>query len=604
MSTQANNPNTEFGSDFVKHPNKTESSVQETDDVKVFVTGAPHGVNVHLQFNDDNALYMHGLRTWQNCNGETDATGHSDHPFALGELNASWTKDDEKQTAAMFSKEMHYGRTNDDGTWTQYNSYHLNLYDDVTKGSRGIANNPAKRKVILHKRSPELTYEDGNDFTWPEGWATGKVYDGTCMTIQASFTDDLNTIIEDAIELLAAVFGKGNIRPHVIGDGPGNNIIDETIRFDGLEVHHRFDKQFRQAAVDTLRNSSRLVATGGEAEGKEKGEIEKGHYKLWAFASTRLDDLGFDDSISYTYTHNGEEVEETITDLKHFLKVYEHQKASDLDDDHALSNPKMEAKLYKAHPAPAWDAVVNHLNGVLNAHMDWAGIEEDALIEDDWYRPRDDDGLGGETIETVIPTSYKKKLQEYFKSDGLKKTVIGMIFNRQTMSAHDILHLIVKEAYNDRISYDRLADATGLSKSAIAKHLKKFENIQIIERDHRGAAGSWATISKYAKKHVDDLLDKLKTHGEFREELRERKKEREKDDDPSARAKTAYDHADESETGKDKQDRDSWDADDREPTESTWTPLELTQMTGKDVAYGLIDGLMDESELAIRSRSS
>jgi len=66
---------------------------------------------------------------------------------------------------------------------------------------------------------------------------------------------------------------------------------------------------------------------------------------------------------------------------------------------------------------------------------------------------------------------YKIKLREYFQSDGLKRTVIGMLFERQTMAIHDILHLVIRNSRNNRISYDELAALTGLSKSTIGDTL-------------------------------------------------------------------------------------------------------------------------------------
>lgn len=509
-----------------------------------FPEATTHGCDIWFQIDDSG--HLHRALTSLRCkiDQRIGRESSSDEPHTLGRLNSNWTADSDYQEVGFFPKGVQYGLQDNSGNWTQNDCHVFNLYDDVRQGSSGIANNARKLRVEVHERSDSLVYSDGNEYSWPAGWLTEHQYEGTAIHIQASYVFDLYETIRDAFEYLAVAFGKARVKRYA------RSIIGETVRFSSLELHHRHHLRTKDAVVQTLRDSARLVVTG-DASGKEKAAIERGHYQIYAFSTTNLEAIGFDTDITYELP-TGETRTESIS--KHFLKEYMHKNAHNFSDTHALAHPKLEVQHRGAFPAPAWDAMIEHLHEVLHAHIKWAGVSEDDLVPDEWYTP-------GELIETSTPVDYKIKLREYFASDGLKRTVIGMLFERQTMAIHDILHLVVRNSYNNRISYDELAALTGLSKSTIGGHVAELEGHQLVSRDHHGRAGMWVTITEYAKERVGGLLDKMRTCGDVLRDIASRKEQRKKNAEAKRRAQG---------TGQQKENSNS-DSTTVEPNDP-WTP--------------------------------
>jgi len=515
MAEDAHKPHKSSGTDTVESHDI--DSIK--DEIKVFPQATPHGCDIWLQIDDTGQLHRKLTSLRKTLDQRTGRNSSSDNPHRLGRLNGSWTADNDHQDVGFFSTGVEYGSQDNSGNWMQNEAHILNLYDDIHRGSPGIANNARKLRVEVHERSDGLLYENGNEYSWPAGWLTEQQREGTAIRIQASYVFDLYETIRHAFEYLVVALGKARTKRYT------RAIIHETVRFSGLELHHRHHLRTKDAAVQTLRDSARLVVSGN-ASGKEKAAVERGHYQIYSFSTTNLGAIGFDTDITYDLPTG-----ETRTDsvLKHYLKEYMHKEAHKYSDTNALAHPKLEVKHRGAFPAPAWDAMVEHLHEILHAHVEWAGIRKNDLVRDQWYAP-------GEPIETATPEDYKIKLREYFQSDGLKRTVIGMLFERQTMAIHDILHLVIRNSRNNRISYDELAALTGLSKSTIGGHVAELEGHQLVSRDHHGRAGMWVTVTEYAKEKVGGLLDKMRTCGDVLRDIASRKEQRERNAEAKRRA--------------------------------------------------------------------
>jgi len=527
MIEDAHEPHISSGTDTAESLQYSSVSTES----KVFSRGTTHGCDIWLQIDDNGRLHREISSLCRNLDRSTGHASSSDNPHKLGRLNGNWTAGSDYQDIGLFPSGVEYGSQSNSGNWTQNDCHVLNLYDSICQGTSGIANNARKLRVEVHERADGLVYEDGNEYSWPAGWQTEQQYEGTAIRIQASYVFDLYETIRHAFEYLLVAFSKARVKRYA------RDIIHETVRFSGLELHHRHHLRTKDATVQTLRDSARLVVSG-DASGKEKATVERGHYQVYAFSTTNLEAIGFDTDITYELP-TGES--RTASVPKHYLKEYMHKEAHSFSDSHALAHPKLEVKHRGAFPAPAWDAMVEHLHEVLHAHVDWAGISEDDLISDEWYTP-------GEPIETATPEDYKIKLREYFESDGLQRTVIGMLFERQTMAIHDILHLVVRNSRNNRISYDELAELTGLSKSTIGGHVAELEGHQLVSRDHQGRAGMWVTVTEYAKKKVGGLLDKMRTCGDVLRNIASRKKQRKTDAPAKRRAQEEAQQKSESES--------------------------------------------------------
>jgi len=476
---------------------------QSTDGQSIqYPEGQNHGVTIHVQLNDDNALYDALTDAQRDLNNKRGQNASSENPHYLGTIDASWT--DGTQEIGFFSSGARYGEMRDSG-FSQYYKQHLKLYDDVQEAE--IANTPAKREIRIHKRTDGLCYKDGNEFTWPAGWQTGHQHEGTYLKIQASYVDQIGEAISDAFELIEAtgLLSGNELRQ-------AKDPITETIRFGGLESHHRIHKNHEKDAIDTLRDSARLVAT--EGSGKENAVIEKGHHQIYSFRNDRIDFLGFDTSIEWEY--RGKEYSDTID--SDYLKVYRHKRAELFSNSDPRAHPKIEVKADGSYPAPAWDSVKRHLDTVLNAHTsDFAGVPKTGLVEDRYH-----DGSNQDEIVTESPASYRINLQDYFKSTGLKKEIIALIVNNRSDSAKDILYTIIR--LGRRVSYDELKEETGLTKRTIRKWVKELEELGVATRQMD--ACMFVQMSDYVREHLRGFLEKMKPAGDVKREIKRRKHER------------------------------------------------------------------------------
>lgn len=467
-----------------------------------YAEGQTHGVTIYVQLDDDNALYDSLTNAQRELNNERGENASSENPHYMGDIDAPWTEGTHE--LGFFSTRVEYGELRGD-SFTQFYGQVLNLYDSVEDSA--IANMPAKRRLEVHKRSDELCYEDGNEYTWPEGWQTGHRHEGTLLKIQASYVDHPSEAIAHAFELIEAtgILSKAELRE-------AKDPIAETIRFQGMESHHRIHKNHEKDAIDTLRDSAKLVST--EGDGKENAVIEKGHHQIYSFRNDRIDFLGFDTSIQWDY--RGEEYADTID--QHYLKVYRHTNAELFSNSDPRAHPKIEVKADGAYPAPAWDSVKHHLDTVLNAHTaDFAGIRQMGLVEDRYH-----DGSDQEQTVTLSPSNYRINLKEYFKSTGLKKDIISLLVNNRTDSAKDILYTIIR--LGRPVPYAELVDVTGLTKRTVRKWVKELEELSIVTRDMGSCM--FVRMSDIVREELRGFIDKMQPVGDTKREIERRRDER------------------------------------------------------------------------------
>jgi Arc/MetJ-type ribon-helix-helix transcriptional regulator len=475
--------------------------------------GESHGVTVYVQVNDSNELYQKLTDAQRRLNNEREDNADSNNPHFLGEIDASWT--DGIDEIGFFSSRQEYGKQTEHG-FTNYYGQYLNLYADVEKGQ--IANNPAKRQIRVHKRSDDLTYPDGNKYNWPAGWISGERREGSLIEIQASYVQSPGEAIAHAFELIEET--------DLLSYSELSRVkqpISETVRFRGLESHHRVHTNHEHDAIETLRDSARLVGT--EGDGRIEGNWQKGHHQIYGFDTNAIRALGHDAGISWTY--GGDEYSDTIE--RHYLKCYRHKSAERFSQTDPRAHPKIEVKARGAYPGPAWNAVKRHLDSILNAHTaDYAGIPASALIEDKYH-----DGSNQEVVRTITPRDYRVNLKDYFKSTGLKKDIISLIVNNRSDSAKDILYTVIR--LGRPVMYDELKSETGLTKRTIRKWVKKLEDLKIVTRemdqvvvDHQRQPAMFVQMSDFVRNHLRGFLEKLKPVGDIKRAIQRRKYERER----------------------------------------------------------------------------
>ena len=464
--------------------------------------GEGHGVDVYVQLDDGNQLYEALTDAQRELNNERGVNADSANPHYVGTTDASWT--DGSHEIGFFSSGAKYGEETN-GSYTQFYKQHLKLYDSVEDATG--ANTPAKREIRVHKRDSDLCFQDGNQFTWPEGWLTGQQHEGTCLKVQASYIESPGEAIAHAFELIEAAGLLSGSELRQVKDP-----IHETLRFNALESHHRIHNTHEKDAIDTLRDSAKLVAT--EGDGKEKAVIEKGHHQIYAFRNDRIDFLGFDTTLEWEY--RGDEYTDTVD--THYLKVYRHTNADQFPDSDPRAHPKIEVQADGAYPAPAWVAVKHPLDTVLNAHThDFAGVPESGLVADMYH-----DGPNQETTITESPAEYRANLRSYFKSSGLKKDILSLLVNNRTDSAKDILHTVIQ--LGRPVSYDKLKERTGLTKRTIRKWVSELEDLNIVERQMDVCM--FVRMSDFVREHLRSWLDKLQPIGDTKRGIQQRKQER------------------------------------------------------------------------------
>jgi len=413
--------------------------------------------------------------------------------------------DGRRDEIGFFSSKQEYGEETDHG-FTNYYGQYLNLYEDVEEAK--IANNAAKRQIRIHKRSDDLVYPDGNQYNWPAGWITGEQREGTLIEIQASYVRSPGEAIAHAFELIEA---SGLIPPAQLGNY--KQPITETVRFQGLESHHRIHANHETDAIETLRDSSRLV--GREGDGRIEGNWQKGHHQIYGFETDSISLLGFDPRLSWDY--GGDSYEDVVDG--HYLKCYRHKSAEHFAQTDPRAHPKVEAKARGAYPGPAWNAVKDHLDAILNAHVaDWAGVPQTGLVADIYH-----DGPNQETVTTQPPTDYRINLRDYFKSTGLKKDIISLLVNNRTDSAKDILYTVIR--LGRPASYDELNDETGLTKRTLRKWVKRLEDLGVVRRKQSGQM--FVRMSDFVRDHLRGFIEKAKPVGDIKRAIQRRKRERE-----------------------------------------------------------------------------
>jgi len=261
MAEDAHKPHKSSGTDTVESHDI--DSIK--DEIKVFPkrhpTVATSGSRLTTQVN----FTANSRRSRKTLDQRTGRNSSSDNPHRLGRLNGSWTADNDHQDVGFFSTGVEYGSQDNSGNWMQNEAHILNLYDDIHRGSRVLQTTLGNR-VEVHERSDGLLYENGNEYSWPAGWLTEQQREGTAIRIQASYVDLYETI-RHAFEYLVVALGKARTKRYT------RAIIHETVRFSGLELHHRHHLRTKDAAVQTLRDSARLVVSGN-ASGKEKAAVE------------------------------------------------------------------------------------------------------------------------------------------------------------------------------------------------------------------------------------------------------------------------------------------------------------------------------------------
>lgn len=415
-----------------------------------------HGVGLSFNFGDTD-IYDHVRDLWY------DKIGSKESESEQGAYVCSYDPDflDSGAEYGVFLTSSGWlaGEMDSNDSYTQYYEYKLKLRK---KNADSEWIKPATSlSITLAPQTHDLVYSDGNDYPLPFG-------EGTLCQIQTTYPESGHGAILRSIDMLS----------EVIEYNPGSWISDSA-RITKLETHLRFDIGRKSAAVECLQRSENLIAWGG---GAEIDTWRQRQAEGWLEARTRSDRwdlLGFD-SVDY----------ETQ------IKIYQTNDWHERDREDSLHHPKIESEYQQgsrdSHPKlEEWDSIVAQLRDKVVQHAQWAGIEPSDLISDSYFG-------GGEAQEIGTPGLEGRREDLQARYNELELPILNEVSKSSSKGPYDIIHAVQR---HNGCTYDTLEEETGLSRSNIRYHVKRFVELGFVER-----VGN-PTIVVFAAPHVSGLIE-------------------------------------------------------------------------------------------------
>lgn len=479
------------------------SSVSSVSTVDAFSGTYPrpivHGVGLSFNY-QDTAIYSDVRDLWYDESGDEPDDGYRLCSYEPDFL------DDGDYAIFLSSSGWVAGEMDDNDDYTQYYEYILKLRkknadDEWVKPSTSLT-------VTLAAQTDDLVYSDGNDYSLPYG-------EGTLCKVQTTYPDSGHDGILRSVDMLTAA----------IDFEPGSWVSDSA-RITKLETHLRFDIARKDDAVACLNRSEGLIAWGGGAEIRTWRRRQEEGWLEARTASNRWDLLGFD-SVDY----------ETQ------IKIYQTGDWFSRGLDDCLHHPKIESEYRKgkrdSHPKlEEWDRLVSELRAKVVQHAEWAGIEPSDLIADDYF-----DAIDAESVDVPGLEGRRDDLQARYSE--LELPILTEVSKTQTKGPYDIIDAIER---HDGATYDTLEEETGLSRSNIRYHVKRFEDLGFVERISNPTLVVFA--APFVSDMVDDAIEKTgpdtvaKERIEREDRRKDRRESREERDGDSAQSDDDTDDTD------------------------------------------------------------
>lgn len=412
-----------------------------------------HGCGVSVVLDDDLDTYNHFRRDlWREVIGEAggEALVEADPDF-LPDGDYVWRFKSSGWTA---------GAENGAGEWKQWYEYKISLRRRETdeNGEEILKKPPTSCNIDVQPQDEALVYEDGNDYSLPFG-------EGTRLRIRTTYAERSGQVIDRLFSCLSDVIDKlGGNPDHVdVGD-----MKAESARIFKLETYLRFDQDEKHAVKRCLDKSENLIDVGGGSEIQTWKEREKEGWLESRLVSDRWERLGFE-PLMLEIVDDGEETTERAT---REIKVYQTTDWYERGDDDPLAHPKIEASLGKgANPhLSKWDEALESLRELVLSHLEWSGVDDSALIADDYFKPSTQPA-----IEVLHPEGRREDLRRYYSR--FEATVWTEALKYQTDAVYDILAVI---AENYGATYDMLEAATGFSRSNLQYHVGRLKEVGLV----------------------------------------------------------------------------------------------------------------------------
>lgn len=409
-----------------------------------------HGAGISIVLDDDVDLYDSLRSTWRESVGEAGGE-------ALVDAESDWLPDGD-YVWRFFSSNWKAGQENANGTWKRWYDYQIRLRrreEDPETGDVELVKPPVSLSVIVEPQVEGLSYKDGGDVTLPYG-------EGSRLRIKSTYVERSSTIVSRGLSAVSDVLES---------EAPDDVDVDRLARARDIkqesgdiykaEAYLRFDIDRKHAAVRALDKSEDLVDVGGASEIETHKKRQEEGWLEARVSSDRWDRLGLDP----LDVDSGARAERE-------LKVYQRKDWASLPDSHYAKHPKIEASLDGgAKPdLSEWDDVIQSLRELVLAHCEWAGIDDDDLLGDDYFRPGSQP-----SITYQHPEGRREDLRSYYERFEVVATAEAL--KHETDAIYDIL-CVLSEQYG--ATYDELVDATGFCRSNVQYHVGRLKDMGLL----------------------------------------------------------------------------------------------------------------------------
>jgi hypothetical protein len=448
-----------FGPTDVGDVSPSEWVAGESTTREEFTSPLTHGVGVSFVLDDDVAAYDALLDKWRQEDREAgenvevledaaEALGLQDE-LGDGEYVLLWS------SSGWFGGDWDPVAEN----WTQFYKHHLKLRRRKFNDSGtfvGYTKPPVSLTLTVEPQRRGLFYEpdasgdlapDPDPIQLPFG-------EGTRVTVQTTYAEEAHVPIARALKALRRAVGGRVDADRTAPDA----IKTDSQRLWKAEVHVRFNIDRKHGVVRCLDKSEKLVDVGGASQMKTKGQRQEEGWVEKRVRSDRFDHLGFAE-----------------TDYEEALKVYQAEGWHNHTRGEWRHHPKLEAYVSSTRGEGAphlseWDDVMDRLRELLCSHAEWAGLEEDDLVGDDFFEPEKRPAFAWDH-----PEGRREDLANYY--NRFETIIWSEALHRQTDAVYDLLQVLVE---NRGATYDQLEAEVGLARSTLQGHVSELQQLGLV----------------------------------------------------------------------------------------------------------------------------
>lgn len=487
-------------------------------------------------------LYARAVDYWRDNVEDADAEPY----VAVADFQADWLPNDGYQYALVTKSSRWKAGTGRGDDYTAYYEQHIMLRRWSDDGEPQLEKGPLALHVEIMPQYHDLVYQSGDPLEFPDEYGEGTR--AVAWTTWAESGQDVEARMYDAIR---AIYGAD-----VLDVDRDRN--DASRRIQKAEAHVRFAQGKKNAVVDSVEQSQRLIDYGGRSEIDAYQQRVQAGWQEARVESDRWNLLGFEPQPYSTE-----------------LKVYQAQDWHKRPLSDYYAHPKLEASFSGVNRGRLphvtdWDAVLDHLRNVVATHAHWAGVDRSDLVADDYF-----DGAGADAYEYERPTGRREMLRQRYEDRATD--VYREALKESTSAVYDLLDVVAQE---HGATYDHLEDATGLARSTVRYHVRRLVDAGVLERMGNPVLVVFTSEALYEK--AKDVLQQVKpgeTHEDREERADERRERRE-----SERQEDAGSEADQE------------DSDDR----SRWECLEDWRGTPQMLIDEIVAGERTEHDVRVR----